>query len=404
MTDAPRISRQFSQRSVMEAIVQGGPISRASIAKLTGLSKQTISEIVRDLEDGGWVRETGRTSGHVGRSAVTYELVVDAAFIVAVDLGGTKVRVAVTDLAGQIVIEDAAPTDLRGGRPLVTQIAGMALSAAEKAKVTREKLRLAVVGVPGAPDNRTGRVLLAPNIRDFDNMDVLEAFRQALGFDVVLENDVNLAALGESWQGQGQGIDNLAYVALGTGIGSGLILGGNLVRGAANAAGEMGFLPIGANPFDPESLRVGAYERAVATHGIIERYEAVTGENISVPVIFERAGAGDVAALAAIDETSRQVACGIAAICAIANPQLVILGGSIGLRSEILERARHFLPQCFPYPVDVVSGELGARAALVGATAVGLSQLHNTLFGVATPNAGLSLPPTGAESTEEAAE
>ncbi|WP_432289102.1 MarR family transcriptional regulator (plasmid) [Aminobacter sp. BA135] len=111
MTDAPRISRQFSQRSVMEAIVQGGPISRASIAKLTGLSKQTISEIVRDLEDGGWVRETGRTSGHVGRTAVTYELVVDAAFIVAVDLGGTKVRVAVTDLAGQIVIEDAAPTD-----------------------------------------------------------------------------------------------------------------------------------------------------------------------------------------------------------------------------------------------------------------------------------------------------
>jgi predicted NBD/HSP70 family sugar kinase len=149
---------------------------------------------------------------------------------------------------------------------------------------------------------------------------------------------------------------------------------------------------------------VGAYERAVATHGIIARYEVATGEKITVPAIFERAAAGDAAAVAAIDETARQVACGIAAICAIANPQLVILGGSIGLRPEILERARHFLPQCFPYPVDVVSGELGARAALVGATAVGLSQLHNTLFGVATPNAGLSLPPTGAESPQEAAE
>lgn len=403
MTDAPRISRQFSQRAVMEAIVQGGPISRASIAKLTGLSKQTISEIVRDLEDGGWVRETGRTSGHVGRTAVTYELVVDAAFIVAVDLGGTKVRVAVTDLAGQIVVEDAAPTDPRGGH-LVSQIADMALSAAAKAAVPRAKLRLAVVGVPGAPDNRTGRVLLAPNIRDFDSMDVLEAFRRALGFDVVLENDVNLAALGESWQGQGQGIDNLAYVALGTGIGSGLILGGHLVRGAASAAGEMGFLPIGTDPFDPESLRVGAYERAVATHGIIERYEAAAGRKIDVPAIFERAAAGEAAAVAAIDETGRQVACGIAAICAIANPQLVILGGSIGLRPEILERARHFLPQCFPYPVDLVSSDLGARAALVGATAIGLSQLHNTLFGVATPNASLSLPPAGTDSPQEAAE
>lgn len=384
--------------------MQGGPISRASIAKLTGLSKQTISEIVRDLEDDGWVRETGRTSGHVGRTAVTYELVVDAAFIVAVDLGGTKVRVAVTDLAGQIVIEDAAPTDQRGGEHLIAQISNMALAAASLAKVPYEKLRLAVVGVPGAPDNRTGRVLLAPNIRDFDTMDVLEAFRQALGFDVVLENDVNLAALGESWQGQGQGIDNLAYVALGTGIGSGLILGGNLVRGAANAAGEMGFLPIGADPFDPESLRVGAYERAVATHGIIARYEAATGEKVDVPAIFARAASGDKAADAALDDTARQVACGIAAICALANPQLVILGGSIGLRPEILERTRRFLPLCFPYPVDVVSGELGARAALVGATAVGLGQLHNTLFGVATPNAGISLPPVGTDSSQEAAE
>jgi len=404
MTDAPRISRQFSQRSVMEAVVQCGPISRASIAKLTGLSKQTISEIVRDLEEGGWVRETGRTSGHVGRTAVTYELVVDAAFIVAVDLGGTKVRVAVTDLAGQIVIEDTAPTDRRGGAHLVAQISGMALAAASAGKVPHEKLRLAVVGVPGAPDNRTGRVLLAPNIRGFDTMDVLEAFRQALGFDVVLENDVNLAALGESWQGQGQGIDNLAYVALGTGIGSGLILGGNLVRGTANAAGEMGFLPIGADPFDPESLRAGAYERAVATHGIIGRYEAATGERIDVPAVFGRAAGGDAAAIAVIDETARQVACGIAAICAIANPQLVILGGSIGLRPEILERTRHFLPLCFPYPVDVVSGDLGARAALVGATAVGLGQLHNTLFGVATPNAGISLPPAGTDPSQEAAQ
>ena len=94
----------------MEAIVQSGPISRA-IAKQTGLSKQTISEIVRQLEDEGWVRETGRTSGHVGRTAVTYELVPDAAYIVAVDLGGTKVRVAIADLACQVFAEEVVPTD-----------------------------------------------------------------------------------------------------------------------------------------------------------------------------------------------------------------------------------------------------------------------------------------------------
>ncbi|MER8766578.1 ROK family transcriptional regulator [Mesorhizobium sp. M0968] len=241
MNDLPRISRQFSQRSVMEAIVQGGPISRASIAKQTGLSKQTISEIVRTLEQEGWVQETGRTSGHVGRTAVTYELVFDAAYIAAVDLGGAKVRVALTDLACQIFAEETAPTDPRGGQFIVDQIVDLALQAAERHRISRTKIRLAVIGVPGAPDKKTGRVLLAPNIAGFGTMNVVRAFEQAFGFHVMIENDVNLAVLGENWQGCGRGIDNLAFIALGTGIGSGLMVGGNLVRGASNAAGEMGF-------------------------------------------------------------------------------------------------------------------------------------------------------------------
>ena len=126
VSETLRISRKFSQRAVMEAIVQSGPISRASIAKQTGLSKQTISEIVRQLELDGWVQETGRTSGHVGRTAVTYELMPDAAYIAAVDLGGTKMRVAIADLACQVFAEEVAPTDQRGGQFVVDQIAASA--------------------------------------------------------------------------------------------------------------------------------------------------------------------------------------------------------------------------------------------------------------------------------------
>lgn len=402
MNDSLRISRKFSQRSVMEAIVQGGPISRASISKQTGLSKQTISEIVRSLEEEGWVQETGRTSGHVGRTAVTYELVFDAAYIVAVDLGGTKVRVAITDLACQIFAEDTAPTDPRGGRFVVEQIAEMAFQAAARQKIAREKIKLAVVGVPGAPCNETGRVLLAPNIANFDKMDVVGAFEDVLGFGAMLENDVNLAVLGENWLGQGQGIDNLAYVALGTGVGSGLMVGGHLVRGASNAAGEMGFLPLGADPFEAESLRSGAFERAVASHGMAERYAALSGKTVTVPTIFANAEAGDAAALTVLDETGRFLTRGVAAIAAIANPQKVILGGSIGLRPEMLERVKTFLPQCFPYPVTVETGELGSRAAIIGAAAIGLGQLHNTLFGVDAPDGRISLPRANVSALREA--
>lgn len=402
MSQAVRISRQFSLRAVLEAIVQNAPISRASIAKQTGLSKQTISEVMRHLEDEGWVSETGRTSGHIGRTAVTYEIVPSAAYVVAVDLGGTKVRVAVCDLVSKVIVELTEPTHADGGRAVIAQIARMTSAAAEQGGVASHKLRIAVVGVPGAPQASTGRVLLAPNIAGFDTLDVAAALEEALGFDVMLENDVNLAVLGESWLGVGQGLDNLAYIALGTGVGSGLMLNGQLVRGATNAAGELGFLPFGADPFEPESLRAGAFERQVASHGIVARHHELAGYDAAVPTIFERANAGDRHAAQVLDETARLLARGIGAIAAIANPDKVILGGSIGSRPELVERVRAVLPACFPYPVAVEASELGNHAALVGATAIGLSHLHNTLFGADTPESRVSLPPANAVSMREA--
>ena len=388
-----RISRQFSLGSVMESILQGGPISRVSIAKQTGLSKQTISEIVRHLEEEGWVIETGRTGGHVGRTAATYEIIPDAAYIVAVDLGGTQVHVGIVDLTGHVAAEAAELTDRRGGFDVIDQIARICLDTAGQGGIAKERLRLAVVGVPGAPQMETGRVLMAPNIPGFDTMDVVAALEAALGFGVILENDVNLAVQGEAWLGAGQGLDDLAFVALGTGIGSGMILAGELVHGADNAAGEMGFLPFGADPFEPESLRVGAFERQVASAGIRRRYAARSGEELEVPEIFERAGAGDTAASEVLDETARLLARGIAAICALANPSKVILGGSIGSRPELLDRLRAVLPLCLPVPVTVEPSRLGTRAALVGAAAIGLSQLHNALFGAEAPGGRISLPP-----------
>jgi predicted NBD/HSP70 family sugar kinase len=393
LSQAVRISRQFSLRAVMEAIVQGGPISRASIAKQTGLSKQTISEIARQLEEDGWIQETGRTSGHVGRTAVTYEIIPSAAFIVAVDLGGTKVRVAIADLSCQVSAEEVAPTDPRGGQFVVEQIATLLRKAASANGIDSDHIKLAVIGAPGAPDDKTGRILLAPNIAGFDTMDVASALEAALGMDVMLENDVNLAVFGENWLGQGQGIDDLAYIALGTGIGGGLMIGGQLVRGFGHSAGELGFLPFGADPFEPESLRAGAYERVAASAGMKARYRELAGQEIEVPAIFERATTGDKAAALVLDETAKLLARGIAAICAIANPQKIILGGSIGARQELIDRVQAFLPLCFPLPVEVEASALGSRAAIVGATAVGLSHLHNTLFGADAPDGRMSLPP-----------
>ena len=380
---------------VMEAVVHGGPISRASVARQTGLSKQTISEIARILERDGWIRETGRTSGHVGRVAATYEVVPDAACIAAVDLGGTKTRVAIADLSCRILAEEVEPTDARGGRQVVSQIARMCRAAAKRQGIPFDRVRLGVAGVPGVPDHGSGRILMAPNIPRLDTFDFASELEDALGMEVHIDNDVNLAVLGENWLGSGNGADHLAFIALGTGIGAGLVLGGQLVRGAGNAAGELGFLPFGREAVDrPRNRSSGPLEESVATDGIRRRYTARSGKAATVPEIFDLASRGDPHAAAVLDDTANDLARAIAALCAVADPGTVILGGSIGARPELVDRVRTLLDDSSPGPVDVVASALGPQAALAGATAVGLGRLHDTLFGLdEVPESEMTLPP-----------
>lgn len=158
-------SRQVSLCMAMQAIIHCGPISRASISKQTGLSKQTVSKLVRILEEQGWVRETGRTSGHVGRSATTYELIPDSAFMAAVDLGGTKLRVAIVDLVGSVLAEMVAPTHPDGGEAVAMQIGALVAAAALEGKVDRARVQQTVVGCPGSARSGDRSGPLCPEYR-----------------------------------------------------------------------------------------------------------------------------------------------------------------------------------------------------------------------------------------------
>ena len=403
MIGSKHISRQLSRSAVMQAVIKEGPISRASVAKQTGLSKQVVSEIVQILADEGWVRETGRTKGHVGRTAVTYEIVRDAAYIYSVDLGGTKLRAAIVDLNCRVVAESVEPTDSSGGASIIAQIGRVCAAAAQKAGVATDSVRFAVIGVPGVPDPADGSVQMAPNIPGIDTIDFNAGVSVELGCDVVLENDVNLAALGEQWAGCGVDCDNLAFVALGTGIGAGLILNGQLMKGAGGAAGELGFMAFGADPFDPESLRVGAFEREAGSIALKSRYTTLSGEELDVPEIFDKANEGDENAKQVLRDTARLVARGIATLAAITDPDIVVLGGSIGHRSELLVEIQAALAQCFPHPLRVETSKLGKHAALVGGAAVGLSHLHHTLFADGLAGVDISLPELRAPDWEGAA-
>ncbi|MDB5519682.1 MAG: hypothetical protein JWQ17_6440, partial [Tardiphaga sp.] len=282
------VARQQSIRLVIERLLRDGSVSRAEIARGTGLSKQTISEVMRDLERDGWVVEDGQVQGSVGRSAVTYALRPDAAFVLGIDLGGTKLHIALADMQGAVVAESIEPTTHDGGAAVVAQIGRMSDALLAQADVAPKRLRGAVMGSPGIVDPNSGAIVIAPNIAGLDSLDVRSALRQRLGVEVAIENDVNLAAVGEHWRGSSRKARSFAFIAVGTGIGMGVFADGQLIRGARGAAGEIAYLPLGGDPYDARGLRLGTLETAAASAGIAARYVGLGGApGLTVREIFD---------------------------------------------------------------------------------------------------------------------
>lgn len=399
-TDIP-IARQISMHAVTRSLLANGPTSRAELAKRTGFSKQTISDVVRELEEAGWLAPLGRTAGRPGRSAVTYAINGRAAIAGAVDLGGSKLHVALVDLLGEVVGETIEPTDPRGGRHVLAQIGRLLDQLMADVAPARRRLRLAVLGVPGILHPNTGHIAVAPNIRGLSDIDVRLALAERAGAPVMIENDVNLAARGEQWRGHGVGVGNFVFIGLGTGIGMGIIADGHLLRGTRGGGGEVAYLPIGGDPFDTRGFRLGTLENAVGSVAIAERYAGLANTpGITVRDIFARLAHGDSAAAATLEETARIIAAAIAAVIAVLDPELVVLGGGIGARLEMVELVRSHLPRCTPFPPRLEASALGNRATLIGAIGVAVGRMHDEFFGIGVPSSG-SAPPPIADSVKE---
>jgi len=399
-TDVP-IARQISMHAVTRALLASGPTSRAELAKRTGLSKQTISDVVRELEAAGWLAPLGRTAGRPGRSAVTYAINGRAAIAGAIDLGGTKLHVAIVDLLGEVIGETIEPTDPRGGAHVLDQIGRLLDQLMAAVPPALRRLRLVVLGVPGILHPETGHITVAPNIHGLSDLDVRRALAGHAGAPVAIENDVNLAARGEQWRGHGVGIGNFVFIALGTGIGMGIIADGHLLRGGRGGAGEIAYLPIGGDPFDARGFRQGTLESAVGSVAIAERYAGLANTSgMTVRDIFARLAEGDAAAAAMLEEAARLVAAAIAAVTAVLDPELVVLGGGIGARPELLDSVRRLLPRCTPFPPRLELSALGNRATLTGAIGVAVGRMHDEFFGIGVPTTG-SAPPPVADPVKE---
>ncbi|MEO5805934.1 ROK family protein [Devosia sp.] len=373
------VLRQLSVRAVMERLLRDGAASRASLSRSTGLSKQTISEVMLVLAERGWVRESGIISGGVGRTAVRYAIDARAGFALGLDLGASTLRGVLSDISGTIVAEHELAADGRGGQ-LAVQARALKASLLKAADAPADRVQIATVATPGVM-NPQGHLDLAPNLPGIRAVDLASQLRDALECQVIFENDVNAAALGEYWEA-GENADNhFAFVSLGTGVGLGILIDGKLLRGSGLAAGEIGYLPLGGDPYAASSLDRGALESAIGAVGIKERYQLLSGDGAaSMRDIFDRFNAGEAAARRTIEETARIAALVVLTITSVVDPDRVVFGGNIGARPELVALIDAMMPKVQRRPIRVEAGRLGPRATVLGATAISLGEMHNSLF------------------------
>jgi predicted NBD/HSP70 family sugar kinase len=355
-------------------MMAGDSLQRPALAQRIGLSKLAVSELLAGLEVRGLVQVAGKLGGAPGRSQLSYALKADAALVVGFDVGGTKIAGAIADLRGQVLAETTESTVQSGAADLIAQLGRMTDGLCREAGVPRFRLRTGAVGIPAAVHPATADLTLAGNLPGLEGGNLRAGLREALGVNVLIDNDVNLALLAEV----DQGTENAAFIALGTGIGGALMINGRLLRGAHGGAGELGYMPL----WQIDAPGIPSLEERVGEAGIRRDYVSRGGDAThSVRDIFAAAADGNPAARDTLDAAAHHTARAALALLALLDPDLLIFGGSIGARPEFIERIERLVSATWLRPIRIVRSRSGGRAGLLGALELARSDLLDELFG-----------------------
>ena len=356
-----------TERVLSYLLDQTSAVTRPMIATACQVSRPTVFAAIERLVEIGLVDGIGQMSGRPGRSATLYEMSPAAGVLAAVDIGGSNTRAAITDVRGQILAERREPTASGGGPRIVEHAAEMVRAAVSTASVEPDSLSTVAVSVPGVLDPDGGTVHYAINIDQFTPFDFRGPLSAALRAPVAVENNVNLAAMGERWRGGAQDLSTFAVVAVGAGIGAGIVHDGKLLRGSHGAAGEVAFLPPYGGQIRDNTMRKDAAGGLRLLEEAKSRSGWRGGPPATVEELFRRAAAGEETAMGLVEDECRHIASVIAALCAIVDPEKVILTGGVGGNDELIRRADKLFAGMAAFPPPVIRSELGERASLVGA-------------------------------------
>src|SRR5580693_8150973 len=366
----PSLLRELNDRAALDLLLRGGMLTRTQISEYTGVSKVTVAQMLARLEERGLVSIVGEQAGNRGPNAALYSVVPSSAYVAGLYMDLDLVSAAVADVTGRRVAEVSVNPN----------------GADDPTELVRGVIERACAS--GVVDPRTGDPQLAVNLPAWHE-GALDALRDVLHKPVVIENDVNLAAMAERAVGAATGADDFVLMWMGVGLGLATMLGGRLHRGTAGAAGEIGYLPVHGAPLHTDirhpasggfqSLAGGAAVRALgARHGFAAPTAA---EAVQAAVTAQAAGSAPGAG-AFLDDLAQRVAVGVASVCVVLDPGLVVLGGEVGRAggTALAARVAACVAAIWPSHPRVVPTGVPGEPVLRGAMLAAVDQARAALL------------------------
>jgi predicted NBD/HSP70 family sugar kinase len=375
--------RAANQRTVLGLLAGEGPMSRADLVRASGLSRTTVSSLIAELIRHGQVTETDDRArphkGGSGRPPVLVRLSAPAGAVAGVDVGHGHVRVAVADRLGAVLAEDHTLVDVDAhGAEVLDRTATMVRSLTAVSGFEVSELQAVGMCVPAPLDRRSSRIRtgIMPGWQGLLPGDELE---RRLGVPVHADNDANLGALAELHQGSARSRHDVVYLKIASGVGAGIVLGGRLHRGASGIAGEIGHVQVSEDGHVCRCGNRGCVETMVSASRLLELLRPTYGDQLTVDQMLTLDAEGDAGVRRVLSDAGRIIGRAVADLANSLNPELVVVGGTLGRSPSMVEGLRASIDR-YAQPdtaaaLDVVPGALGDRSELVGAVALAIARV-----------------------------
>ncbi len=388
----PLRMREVNRAILLDVLRSGGRLSRSEVARRTELAKPTVSAIVEQLISEGIVEEVGLgdAMANGGRRPRLLQYDATAESYVGVKIGVNRTTVAISDGRGEILTTKIGRTTPKSPQRTITDAHRLALKAAQELRVPWSKVRRACVTMPGLVDSESGRCVLAPNLH-WEDLDVRGLAEERFGVPVAVENTARAAAVAEGRLGAAVGCQSFVWVYAGTGLGSGVVIDGQLFYGHQGFAGEIGHCPVVDNGQQCGCGRFGCLETVASATAITRDANAAVARRaktslakvkqpVDLSAVFAEAGRGDALSRRLLSAAGDHVGCGISYLLNLFNPERVVIGGPLTMAGDLLldavraSVARHTLPQV---DVDILLCTVGEHVEIRGAILIAMGAPAN---------------------------